>query len=74
MFQIGEIALNRKYQEKFDFEILGPSPAPLLRVKKKYHYRILLKYDSKFNIQNFLLFIVEKFRNNREHIKIDINY
>jgi primosomal protein N' (replication factor Y) len=72
--RIGQAALQRFYDKKFDFEVLGPSPAALLRLKKKYHYKILIKYNSKFNIQNFMGAIVEEFRENRDRIKIDIGY
>lgn len=71
--RIGDIALQRNYNKTFNFEILGPSPAALLRLKKKYHYKILIKYNNRFNIQNFIRFVVEEFRENKDRIKVDIN-
>ncbi|MCL6471603.1 MAG: primosomal protein N' [Firmicutes bacterium] len=50
------------------FDMMGPSPAPLLKVKREYRWHILLKVRDNLTVKSFLednfrRFIPEKYRN-----------
>ena len=48
------VTIARKFQRKSQPEILGPAPAPLMRLRDKYRWQILLKGDNLELLHGFL--------------------
>ena len=64
----------RSYFLKYKIFVLGPVPSPISFLRNKYRFRLLLKIDVKFNIQNYL----SKLSNNIDidtsiKLKIDVD-
>ena len=54
------------------FHILGPSPAPLLKIKNRYRFQILIKAKNSILMSQFLKIFFEKLpRKNFVQIKVD---
>ena len=61
-------------QKKASLVTLGPIPAPIFFLRRKYRYRLIIKAKKPFLIQKSLIDMVEHFKNNKKtKFKIDID-
>jgi primosomal protein N' (replication factor Y) len=66
--------LRKKAISRSDFQILGPVPAPIPRIKSNYRYRILIKSDKSINIQKYISTLISALpRPNQVKMKIDVD-
>ncbi|MBQ4634080.1 MAG: primosomal protein N' [Bacilli bacterium] len=56
-----------------DIYILGPSPAMMLKINNIYHYQIIIKYKNTKDITESILYIKEKYDNNKINLDLDFN-
>ena len=57
-----------------DLKVLGPIPAPIEYINNKYRFRLLIKTNQAFYMQNILKSIdLKKISRNKLKIKIDID-
>jgi primosomal protein N' (replication factor Y) (superfamily II helicase) len=62
-------------QEKFESTfVLGPAPAPLLRIRNRYRYHILLKSSSQFELHRLLQLVTHMAKKERPvKVQIDVD-
>ena len=44
------------------FEVLGPSPAMIVKIKKKYRYKIIVKSEDEEKLKSFIFFCIDKLK------------
>lgn len=54
------------YNRKKQFEILGPTPAILSKLKQEYRWRILIKCKEEERLRQFALYCCEKWQNSKK--------
>jgi primosomal protein N' (replication factor Y) len=65
----------KDYFEMFNhLEVLGPIPAPIEYIRSEYRYRILIKTNQSFLVQNIIKgYNFKKVLRNKVKVKIDID-
>lgn len=56
--------------------ILGPTPSPIVRIKNRYRYHVMVKYRKEPQLQQYIFEILEQFQDERKkdlQIIVDIN-
>ena len=48
------------YNRKGNFEMLGPAPAVISKIKKKYRWRLIVKAEDDQKLKNFVLYCMDK--------------
>ena len=61
------------FNKKNDFEILGPSPAFVSKIKKRYRWKIIVKATEEERLKNYCLYCVEKLKTLEDVSDININ-
>ncbi|MDL2248834.1 primosomal protein N' [Tyzzerella sp. OttesenSCG-928-J15] len=51
-----------RYNKNNDFEIIGPSPAVISKIRKRYRWKLLVKAEDETRLKNYTLFCVEKLK------------
>ncbi len=54
--------IMKHYNRKGLFEMLGPSPAAISKIKKKYRWKLLVKCPEEERLKNFVLYCVDKLK------------
>lgn len=68
--------LVAKYNEGYNdipLKILGPSPAGIVKIGSKYHYRLMLKCKNNSKFRNFIREVLREFTNDKENRAITVN-
>ena len=72
--EIASNVIKKKLQTFNDLKILGPVPAPIEYINNKHRFRMLIKTNQPFHLQNILKSIdLKKISKNKIKIKIDID-
>ena len=69
---VGKLSLILSHEST----ILGPTPSPIARIKKRYRYQIIIKYRFEKDLQRKLLMVSDEFKKEKKQnlqILIDIN-
>lgn len=54
--------IMRYFNKKNKFQILGPSPAFLSKIKNEYRWKIIVKYKEEQQLQSYVLYCIEKWK------------
>lgn len=67
----------KHYNKDDSFEILGPAPAKISKIKNEYRWQIIVKYEEEERLRNYVLYCVkffeEKFKNRNLLINLSLN-
>jgi len=63
----------RQYNTKDEFEILGPSPANISKIKNDYRWRIIVKAKDEESLKQFVLFCRDKLNERKLRGKVYLN-
>ncbi len=66
------------FQFKKYYQLLGPAPAPLAKLKNEHRYHLIIKYDRQLDPQGQatrqeILAIIQRFKHRRQLVKIDVD-
>lgn len=50
------------YNKKNKFELLGPAPASISKIKKQYRWKIIIKCDEEERLRNYAMYCLNKFK------------
>lgn len=74
-FELMEVM--KYFNKKGAFELLGPTPAVLSKIKNQYRWRILIKCKEEDRLRKYALYCVQKYRQRKKiediHIHLDMN-
>jgi len=65
--------IMKHYNKKGMFEMLGPSPAVVSKIRSKYRWKLLVKCIDEEKIKSFVFYCVDKLRDNTEMNGITVN-
>jgi len=65
--------IMKHYNKGDSFQILGPSPAVISKVRKQYRWKIMVKCADEERLKNYVLYCVDKLRQNDALNGITIN-
>lgn len=60
------------YNKKNQFKLLGPMPAVISKIQKKYRYQIVVKAEDETKLKNYVNFCIEKLKAREKLDKINI--
>lgn len=61
------------YNKRAGFDILGPAPAAISKIKKQFRYKIIIKGIEEERVKAFVLYCVDKLRENEDLKGVNIN-
>lgn len=67
------MSIMKYYNKKTGFELLGPSPALISKIKNQYRWRILVKGTEEKRVKNFVLYCIEKLKDAEELNAVTVN-
>ncbi|MCL2593545.1 MAG: primosomal protein N', partial [Defluviitaleaceae bacterium] len=71
LFRLKEIFDH--FNKNNDFEILGPSPAIISKIRRRYRWKIIVKSNDETRLKNYVLYCVEKLKSLDDVSDININ-
>jgi len=51
-----------KYNKNDDFELIGPAPAVISKIRNRYRWKLLVKAEDETRLKNYVLYCVEKLK------------
>ena len=54
------LAIMKAFDRKSQFEILGPAPAQISKIKSRYRWKLIIKAADETKLKNFVLFCMDK--------------
>lgn len=71
LFKLSDIM--KVYNKSGDFEALGPAPALISKIKKRFRWKIIIKCKDEERLKNYVLYCVEKLREKEDLEGINVN-
>lgn len=65
--------IMKKYNKRAGFDILGPAPAVISKIKKQFRYKIIVKGVEEERVKAFVLYCVDKLREAEDLNGVNIN-
>ena len=60
------LAIMRALDRKSQFEILGPAPAQISKIKNRYRWKLIIKAEDETKLKNFVLYCMDKLREHND--------
>ena len=61
------------YNARTNFDLLGPAPAVISKIKKQYRWKVIVKGEEEARVRNFVLYCMDKLREKVDLSSVTVN-